>query len=407
MSTPLDALETRSTAQREEAQGRQLAALLHQAAASSAFWRERLANVEPGTVGTDALTAVPVLRKSELPALQKAAPPFGGLAGDARAFTRLFLSPGPICEPQPTNGDAWGAASGFRAAGLSPGGILLNTFGYHLTPGGFIMDEGARALGCAVIPAGPGNTEQQVQAISLYRPDAYAGTADFLNILLTACSAAGVEWTIRRAVCSGAAAPRSLREAFAERGMEVFEFYATAELGVIAYETAAHDGLVVGEDMLVELLELGSGRPVEEGEIGEVVVTRLDPSYPLIRFATGDLSRTLAGPSPCGRTNMRLAGWLGRADETAKVKGMFVHAGQIRQIVAGTPVTRARLVVTRRNERDLMTLEAECAEPDEALTARLSEALRAATRLSGEVQLLAPGTMDADPRTIIDRRTYD
>lgn len=409
MSAALDHLETQSRDEREARLMASLAETLQAAAARSPYWRERLGSALGAPATRETLAAIPVLRKSDLPALQKARPPFGGLSETAAGFTRLFLSPGPICEPQPHPGDAWSAARGFRAAGFGADSVVLNTFGYHLTPGGFIMDEGARALGCAVIPAGPGNTEAQVQAIALYRPDAYAGTADFLNIVLAACDAARVECTIRRAVCSGAAAPRSLRDAFAGRGIEIFEFYATAELGVIAYETPAHDGLLVGEDAIVELVEPGTGRPVADGEVGEVVVTRFDANYPLVRFATGDLSRFLPGASACGRTNRRLAGWLGRADETAKVKGMFVHPAQLREVVAGAGVAlgRARLVITREGERDVMTLEAECETTGAQVTERLTERLRAVTRLAGEVRLLAPGTMDADPRTIVDRRRYD
>lgn len=410
MAGGYDDLETMDPADREARLLEWLERLVTDASDASLFWAERLELARAGRMSAETLASLPVLRKSDLPALQAAQPPFGGIAtAPAGSFPRLFASPGPIFEPQPAETDAWNAARALRAAGFAPGGIVLNTFSYHLTPGGFVMDSGARALGCAVIPAGPGNTEQTLQAIARYRPDAYAGTADFLHILLEAADAAGIDNPFRRAALSGAAAPKSLREKLGSRGIETFELYATAELGVIAYESSTHEGLIVNEDLIVELLVPGTGDPVAEGEVGELVVTRLDAAYPLIRFATGDLSRILPGTSGCGRTNRRLAGWLGRADDTAKVKGMFVHPAQVREVVSrhADAVSRARLVISREAERDVLTLEAETASRDGGLEGSLADTLREVTRLGGTVRLVEPGALGDDQRLIVDKRTYD
>jgi phenylacetate-CoA ligase len=268
------------------------------------------------------------------------------------------------------------------------------------------MDEGARSLGCAVIPAGGGNTEQIIKAIVRYRPQAYTGTADYLRILMDAADQAGVTFTITKAALSGAALPASLRAAFAQRGIECYELYGTAELGIIAYETSAHTGLVVNEGMMVEIVEPGSGKPVAEGDVGEVVVTTLDEDYPLFRFATGDLSAFAAGLSGCGRSNQRLRGWLGRADETTKVKGMFVHPAHVRQLIDEyrTIVQRARFVIDREDERDVLTLEVETTENGVEIEERLAASIRAATRLGSKVRLCQPGELGQDPRSIIDRR---
>ncbi|MEP9357077.1 AMP-binding protein [Xanthobacter sp. KR7-65] len=356
-----------------------------------------------------ALGALPILRKAALPGLQASAPPFGDLVKQPAAlFPRLFLSPGPICEPQLSVPDGSNAARALHAAGFRTGQIVLNTFNYHLTPGGFLMDEAARALGCAVIPAGSAGTEQLLQVMARYRPEAYAGTADHLNIIARAADAAGIDFTIARAVVSGAAVAPSLRSAFRDRGVAVFELYGTAELGIVAYETSAHDGLVVNEDLLVEIIDPVTGRAAAEGEAGEIVVTRPDPRYPLIRFATGDLSAVKAGASGCGRTAMRLRGWLGRVDDTVKVKGMFVHPAQVSEVARAHPeIVRARFVVSRADERDVLTLEVEVEAPDAGLEARMAETLRAVTRLGGVVCLLPPGAVPADDRRIVDTRRYD
>ncbi|QRG07346.1 AMP-binding protein [Xanthobacter dioxanivorans] len=356
-----------------------------------------------------ALEALPILRKSDLPRLQAERPPFGGLvAGPVRGFSRLFLSPGPICEPQLPAPDGSNAARALHAAGFRAGQIVLNTFNYHLTPGGLMMDEAARALRCAVIPAGASGTEQVLQVLARYRPEAYVGTADHLNILAGAADAADIAFPILRAAVAGAAVPATLRAAFRARGIEVFELYGTAELGIVAYETDAHDGFVVNEGFLVEILDPATGAPVPEGEVGELVVTRPDPLYPLLRFATGDLSAVKPGTSPCGRTAVRIRGWLGRADDAVKVKGMFVHPSQVAELLRLHPeVARARLVISRASERDVLTLEAEVECAPEGFDARLAETLRAVTRLGGGVRLLPPGTLAGDGRRVVDERRYD
>ena len=319
---------------------------------------------------------------------------------------RILVSPGPIFEPEGAGLDWWGAARAFFAAGFRKGDIVHNTFSYHLTPGGHIMESGARALGCPVIPAGTGNTEQQLEAIAALKPDGYVGTPDFLKILLDKAAEAKVDTTsIRNALVSGAAFPPSLQKDIAGRGIEAYQAYATAELGVISYETAARAGMVVNEGLIVEIVKPGANDPVADGEIGEIVVTRLCAEYPLLRFGTGDMSKVLPGISPCGRTNMRLAGWLGRADQTTKVKGMFVHPGQIAEVGRRHPeLGRLRLVVARANEQDVMTLRAECGSSDADLAAKIAETLRAATKLGGKVEFVAPGSLPMDGKVISDER---
>lgn len=357
-----------------------------------------------------ALRALPLLRKSDLPALQAALPPFGDLVHQAPGrFARLFLSPGPICEPQLPAPDGSNAARALHAAGFRAGQIVLNTFNYHLTPGGFLMDAAARALGCAVIPAGGAGTEQMLQVLARYRPEAYAGTADHLNIIARAADAAGLPFSITRAVVSGAAVPASLRAAFRERGVALFELYGTAELGIVGYESAEGSGFVVNEDLLVEIIDPATGLPCEDGATGELVVSRPDPLYPLIRFATGDLSALAPAPAGSPRTAPRLKGWLGRVDDTVKVKGMFVHPAQVQEIGRAHPdVGRLRFVVSRADERDVLTLEAEVDQgADTDLTARLAATLRAVTRLGGTVRLVPPGTLPAQGKPIVDDRRYD
>jgi phenylacetate-CoA ligase len=395
---------------RERALFARLAGVLA-AALEAPAWAERLAGLDPDSV-TDraALARLPVLRKAELPALQKADPPFGGLVpGALGRFGRLFTSPGPIAEPEGRGDDPWRGARAFHAAGFRPGDVVLNTFGYHLTPGGFIMDASARALGCAVIPAGPGQTEAQLDLIEAYRPAGYAGTPDFLNILLEAADKGGRDVTsLRKALVSGAAFPKSLQERFSARGIEAYQAYATADLGIIAYETSAREGLVLNEDLILEILRPGTGDPVPDGEVGEVAVTSLDPEHPLVRFCLGDLSAVLPGPSPCGRTGTRLRGWLGRADQTAKVKGMFVRPEQIAELARRHPEAgRLRLVVTRAGEVDAMTLRAEAAGSAPDLAAALAATLQAVTKLKGNVELVPPGSLPNDGRVIADERAYD
>jgi len=402
-----DAAETRDPAEREAA----LMASLPRAVAAALTapgWRAHLGDVEAhGIASRAALAALPVLRKSDLPAMQKAAPPFAGLApAGAGEFARLFTSPGPIFEAQTGDRDEWHSGRALFAAGLRRGDIVLNTFAYHLTPGGFMMDSGARELGCAVIPAGPGNTDQQLSVIAAYRPTAYAGTPDFLNILLDAAARAGVDaGSIRKASVGGAAFPRSLQDSFAARGIAAYQTYGVAEIGVIAYETPARDGLVISEELIVEIVRPGTGDPVQEGEVGEVVVTSLDPRHPMLRFAVGDLSAVMPGRSPCGRTNARLRGWMGRADQTTKIKGMFVRPDQVAEIARRHPaLAKLRLVVTRENELDAMTLRAECGQNDTALADAVGATLLAVTKLKGAVELVPPGALPNDGKVIADER---
>lgn len=402
-----DALETRSVDAREADVAARLPAAIAAALQASA-WRAQLGPVDAATITSRAaLATLPVLRKSELPARHKATPPFGGFVpGALGGFSRLFTSPGPIFEPEPLGSDPWRCARALYAAGLRRGDVVLNTFAYHLTPGGFIMDSGARALGCAVIPAGPGNIEAQLDLVAQFHPVAYTGTPDFLKIILDAAEKAGrPAGSIRKALVSGAAFPASLRDELTGRGVAAYQAYAAADIGIVAYETPAREGLVINEDVLVEIVRPGTGDPVPDGEVGEVVVTSLDPRHPLARLALGDLSAVLPGVSACGRTNMRLRGWLGRADQTAKIKGMFVRPEQVAEVARRHPdATRLRLVVTRAGEQDVMTLKAETATGGDALAAALAETLHAVTKLRGRVALVPPGSLPNDGKVIVDER---
>ncbi|HXW30302.1 MAG TPA: AMP-binding protein, partial [Xanthobacteraceae bacterium] len=386
-----DALETRAPEARERALFAHLPELLTRALQAPG-WARQLAGVEAQKVTSRAaLAALPVLRKSDLKDRQRVDPPFGGLTLTAPGrLKRLLMSPGPIFEPQGQGADFWGAARALFAAGFRAGDIVHNAFAYHLTPGGFIVESGAHALGCAVIPAGVGNSEQQVEAIAHFKPRGYAGTPDFLKVLLDTAQRLGADVaSVTRALLSGAALPPSLRAEFKSRGVAVFEAYGTAELGIVAYETLAGDGLVVNETVIVEIVQPGSGDLVAAGEVGEVVVTAFNPDYPMIRLATGDLSATLPGPSPCGRTNMRIKGWMGRADQVTKVKGMFVHPSQVAEIGKRHPeLGRVRLSVAREAEQDVMTLSAETSAAGQALEAAVAATLQAVTKLKGRVRLV-------------------
>jgi phenylacetate-CoA ligase len=407
MSDFFDSLETREPAERERDLMRRLPDLLARALAAPG-WAEQLGGVDAQSITSRAaLAKLPVLRKSELAQRQRTRPPFGGFNVSAPGnMRRLLMSPGPIFEPEGTAKDCWGAARALFAAGLRAGDIVHNSFAYHLTPGGFIMEAGAHALGCVVVPAGTGNTEQQVEAIAHLRPGAYAGTPDFLKILLDAAAKAGKDASsLKRGLVSGAALPSSLRQELASRGVEVLQCYATAELGVIAYESKAREGMIVNENLIFEIVRPGTGDPLAPGEVGEVVVTSFNPDYPMIRLATGDLSAVMPSRSPCGRTNMRIAGWMGRADQTTKVKGMFVHPQQVAELAQRHPeLGRLRLVVTRANEQDVMTLKAEAASPAEALRTAVVASLQAVTKLRGEVQFVAPGSLPNDGKVIADER---
>jgi len=402
-----DTLETRDPAEREVELFSHLPDVLRKALAAPAYV-ERLKGVDPARITSrSALATLPVLRKSELPALHKAAPPFGGfVANPPGAYGRLFTSPGPIFEPEGAHADPWRGARALYAAGFRKGDVVLNTFSYHLTPGGFIFDTSARALGCAVIPAGPGNTEAQFELIEAYSPVGYCGTPDFLKILLDAAKDTGRNVSsLGRAVVSGAAFPKSLQEEIKARGIDAYQSFGTADLGLIAFETAGREGMVVNEDLILEIVRPGTGDPVADGEVGEVVVTTLDPDHPWIRLAIGDLTAALPGASPCGRTNMRIKGWMGRADQTTKVKGMFVRPEQIAEIARRHPeLARLRLVVARENEQDTMTLRCESASSSEALRAAIAATLRTVTKLGGDVELMAPGSLPNDGKVIADER---
>jgi phenylacetate-coenzyme A ligase PaaK-like adenylate-forming protein len=403
-----DNLEMRDPNAREREQFARLVEILARAMTAPG-WARRLDGIDPASVASRAgLAKVPLLRKSELPALQQADPPFGGfnvvLPGSAR---RLMMSPGPIFEPECESPDGYGTARALFACGFRSGDIVHNAFSYHLTPGAFIFESGLHALGCAAIPGGVGNTDQQLDAIAHFKPSGYAGTPDFLKVLLDGADRSGKNASsLKRALVSGAALPATLRLELGARGIDVLQCYAIAEVGVVAYETAARDGMVVNEHVIVEIVRPGTGDPAPEGDVGEVVVTSFNPDYPMIRLATGDLSAVLPGPSDCGRTNMRIRGWMGRADQSTKIKGMFVHPAQVAEINrAHKELGRLRLVVTRVGEQDVMTLMAECTPAPAGLAEAVATTLQQVTKLRGEVRLVAAGVLPNDGKVIADERS--
>jgi len=414
MSEHFDTLETRDPEERERSQLAALRSQLAHAKANTAAYAHLLAEVDPSKITSRAALAnLPVVRKSELLDMQKANRPFGGFAARREAKLRraplVFASPGPIYEPEGDTPDYWRLARALFAAGFRAGDLVHNCFSYHLTPGGAILDNGARALGCSVFRGGTGQTEQQVQAMAELKPDGYVGTPSFLKIILEKADELGASLpSLRKALVSGEAFPSSLRDALDARGIRGYQAYASADLGAIAYETPARAGLVVDEGVLVEIVRPGTGDPVTPGEVGEVVVTLLHNSlYPLIRFGTGDLSAFLEGTSPCGRTNARIKGWLGRADQTTKVKGMFVHPSQVAEIVRRHPeIRRARLVVDNAGGADRMTLHAETAGAAPAVEPIVGT-IREVTKLRGEVTFRAPGELPNDGKVIDDRRRFD
>ena len=415
MSEFFDALETREPAEREAALMAALPRQIAHAQVHSAALGEILAGVDAAAVTSRAaLARLPVTRKSELLARQQASraagrDAFGGFAAVryGAAMLRLYASPGPIYEPEGTARDYWRAARAMVAAGFRAGDLVHNAFSYHMTPGAFIMESGAHAVGCTVFPAGTGQTEQQLQAIADLKPQAYLGTPSFLRILVEKAAEAGSDIaSLKKGLVGGEAFPPSLRDWFSERGLAVYQSYATADVGLIAYETSARQGLVLDEHCIVEIVRPGTGDPVPEGEVGEVVVTVFNPDYPLVRFGTGDLSAVLPGTCPTGRTNARIKGWLGRADQTTKIKGMFVHPGQVAEIVRRFPeVTRARLVVSGEMADDRMKLLIESAGA-QGLGERVAEAVRDVTKLRGEVEVVAPGSLPNDGKVIEDARSY-
>ena len=405
MTEHFDPLETRDPAERE----RELLALLPRqiahAKANAPWFATALRDVDPAQITSRAaLAQLPVLRKHELIELQKQQRPFGGLAASGWGrLGRVFASPGPIYEPEGRGRDYWRTARALFAAGFRAGDLVHNSFSYHMTPGGWLLEAGALALGCTVFPGGVGQTEQQVQAMADLQPQGYVGTPSFLRILLDKADEMGLKIpALTKALVSGEAFLPPVREALRARGIEGYQAYATADLGSIAYETPAREGLVVDEEVILEIVRPGTGEPIPAGEVGEVVVTLFNPDYPLIRFGTGDLSAILPGISPCGRTNMRIRGWMGRADQTTKVKGMFVHPEQVAAVVKRHPqIVRARLVVTNPDAIDTMTLYCE----GEADNAAIADSLRELTKLRGEVKFV--DSLPNDGKVISDERKYD
>ena len=405
-----DSLETRDPAVREADLMNKLRSQLAHAKQASTYYAQVLAGIDPAACDSrQALAALPLTRKRELIELQKATPPFGGLNALAKGeVRRVFASPGPIFELQGSEVDHWRMVRALYAAGFRRGELIHNCFSYHFTPGAFLMEGGARKLGCAVFPGGVGQTEQQVQAMVNLRPDGYVGTPSFLKLIIDKADELGADISsLRKALVSGEALPGVTRTCLAERGIVVRQCYATADIGAIAYESEIDAGMVVEEDLLLEIVRPGTGDPVPAGEVGEVVVTTFNRDYPLIRFATGDLSAILPGTSACGRTNQRLKGWLGRADQTTKIKGMFVHPEQVAEIQARFPeISRMRLVVDNPQAQDRMVLQCELEQAPDALALRLREVLREQTKLRGEVAFVARGGLPNDGKVIEDRRVY-
>jgi phenylacetate-CoA ligase len=414
MSDFFDALETRDPAAREAQLMAALPKQVAHAQKNTGAFAELLKGVDPARITSRAaLAKLPVIRKHELLQRQqatRASDPFGGFSALVRGpkMRRAYASPGPIYEPEGATPDYWRCGRGLFAAGFRAGDLVHNAFSYHMTPGAFIMESGAFAVGCTVFPGGVGQTEQQLQAIAELRPEGYTGTPSFLRILVEKAKEGGIEIaSMRKAMTGGEALPPTLRDWFAQHGIAAYQSYATADLGLVAYETAAREGLVVDEGVIVEIVRPGTGDPVPDGEVGEVVVTTLNPDYPLVRFGTGDLSAILPGTCPTGRTNLRIKGWMGRADQTTKIRGMFVHPGQVAEIARRFPeVLKARLIVSGEMANDAMTLKVETRGAPHDLPARLGEAIREVTKLRGDVVLVEPGTLPNDGKVIEDARSY-
>ena len=419
MNTHMDALETRDPAAREAALLAALPAQIANAQKNASAFVEILKNIRAADITSRAaLAKLPVIRKYELLEKQKASRAAGGsVFGGFSAvkygpqMPRVFSSPGPLYEPEGSRADYWRMARAIAAAGFKSGELIHNCFSYHFTPAGSMMETGAHALGCTVFPGGIGQTVQQVQAMAELAPAGYIGTPSFLKIILEKAAEMGVNLpSVKKALVSGEAFPPSLRDWMTERGVNAYQCYATADVGLIAYETSARQGLVLDEGVIVEIVRPGTGDPVPEGEVGELVITSLNPDYPLIRFGTGDLSAILTGTCPTGRTNQRIKGWMGRADQTTKVRGMFVHPGQVAEVVKRFPsALRARLVVQGEMANDSMALHVETTAASSAeaeLKAQIAEAIRDITKLRSDVHLVAPGTLANDGKVIEDARSY-
>ena len=410
-----DDLEIRDPERREDAQFEALRDQIASAKIRSPAWGRILSGIEAEDITSrDALARIPVTGKTDLMELQKVNRPLGGLTTRPPGeMSWVFSSPGPIYEPGIQRRDYWRMGRALYAAGIRPGEIVYNTFAYHLTPAGHMMEAGAHACGCAVVPGGVGNTEQQIQAINDIRPNAYVGTPSFLRILFERAREAGLDTSsITKAAVGGEALPPSLRDAFKQEGVAVLQSYGTADLGLIAYESPIPEGMIIDEGVIVEIVTPGTGNPVAAGEVGEVVVTVLNPDYPLIRYATGDLSAMMPGQSPCGRTNARIKGWMGRADQTTKVRGMFVHPVQVGQVVSRhAEIAKARLVIENPDQSDRMTLRCELGGAtdgdQDALKAEIAVSVQSLCKVRGDVEFVDPGTLADDGKVIDDTRTYE
>jgi len=411
MSEFYDSLETRSQDERRSAQFESIRTQIKHVQNNTVAYAESLQEFDANAI-TDAgsFSALPLTRKSELIELQQKQRPFGGYTPTNTApYSHVFASPGPIYEPGYAVSDFWRFARSLYASGFRPGDLVHNCFSYHFTPAGQMFDNAAQALGCAVIPAGVGQTELQIQTIVDLRPDAYAGTPSFLKIILEQADELGRDvGSIKKAMVSGEALPPPVRADFVERGVRVQQCYGTADLGLIAYESSAQEGLIIDEGVYVEIVRPGTGELVSEGEVGEVVVTNLGQEYPLIRFATGDLSACMTGSSPCGRTNQRIKGWMGRADQTAKVRGMFIHPEQIDKLVKRHPeILKARLVIDWINQADQITLQCESENTETSLPDAIADSIRSICKLRGEVEMVVAGTLPNDGKVIDDIRQYE
>ncbi len=397
-NTSFDSLETRSTDQRMAEQSAQLRAVLAQVAAQAGTCLP-----DAGVTSIADLPNLPVLRKSDLSAWQKQTPPFGGMS--VGSVSHVFQSPGPIYEPGRIDGDWFRMGRFLHAAGIDASDTVQNCFGYHLTPAGHIFESGAQAVGARVLPAGTGQTELQVTAARDVATTAYAGTPDYLKIILEKADEMGIALGLSKAAVGGGALFPSLRQYYIDRGISCLQCYATADLGNVAYESAAMEGMIVDEGVIVEIVTPGTGDPVPMGEVGEVVVTALNPDYPLIRFATGDLSAVMSGTSPCGRTNMRIKGWMGRADQTTKIKGMFVRPEQVAALVARhDEVSKARVIASRAGEQDVLTVQLESTGGD---AERYARSVADVLKLKGQIEVMAPGALPKDGLVIEDQRSYD
>jgi phenylacetate-CoA ligase len=407
-----DSLERRTFTQREREQFAKLPDLVAHAMSHTKYFAEHFRGIDAQRVdGRSSLSTLPITRKSDLIAYQQRHPPFGGLNATAvGSLARIFVSPGPIYDPEGTARDYWRTARTLFAAGFRAGDVVHNTFSYHLTPAGSMFETGLHALGCAVIPGGVGQTEMQISTITAIKPNGYVGTPSFLKLILEKADELKQDVSsIRKAMVSGEAFLPPVRKMLADRGIDAYQAYGTADIGMIAYESSAREGLIVDEGVIVEIVRPGTGNPVVDGEVGEVVVTSFNRDYPLIRFATGDMSAVLAGESPCGRTNMRIKGWMGRADQTTKVRGMFVHPHQIAEIVKRhSEIVKARLTVSHVNDEDAMSLSVELSvAASDSMREAVGQTVRDVTKLRADVLVVSAGSLPNDGKVIDDVRKFE